>query len=854
MLYIYTAVLGFTNQTDAWSFTVEMTPPVILLFAILFFTHGTNCLLKPAYGINFRHVGKLQPTADRHFLTLDVVIPRPTRTFDNDWIINFNCDDLRFKLNDFSMRICRDFEPNFIDFQEEIKTYERIIHDKLTGISELLPRDNDGQRHTDGHTRRNKRGLLPLLGIVTGIASVTNAFVTHKRLSALQYSVSALEERHFSLEESFVDLKENMLTITQLTADTLDELRLAINTTNTNLLSLTQNLMTHYARSNETFYEISGRFEGVKLMSKIVSKALRLINVNKIYYERLIRYLSDYTDSIISLLQGRIPKGIVNPRKLMDILSHAEAEIYNIEPEYTLTFRNLNHYYGQTDIIYTIQGNHLVVMIPIFLRIRSQPFLDLYRVESVHVPLDLNQTTTENKAYTKIAFEYDYFAVHGSDFVELSNTMLDNCLRFNDLYICEDTILQIHKSKMTCTSALYWDKSIETINNLCNLELYPNFSPTASILESNDKILLANLGTPWTFSCRNRHVPIRHDGHPYSVVDRNMFCKCSLTSKNYFIAAKLTGCDGKIDKMKLRYPLNGVIVSAFVDKLRREKSNVNLSVLYDTVQPLAIPTSDIKTFLQTDDSKLNEKVLDLKKVIKKLRDKTNTHKHIPQSVNRDADIPQFIMNILFGSCSIIGLLVIITTCFKYGKLYTVMMGMTMPKPTKALRNAHDVPDYPYCKIENVLIEISILIVVLLICKIVLKLYKHKCSLNLSNGLSDKCHITLEINSLFKTIYISLFSVSAKMHDVRPDRNVVPRIISLENHLLYGILFLDWQDKKIKVHNKCDYIIPNKIYIPWYKIYATKRIIANLHITRLLIQNKYTYVMGREEFNSVFNNV
>ena len=212
--------------------------------------------------------------------------------------------------------------------------------------------------------------------------------------------------------------------------------------------------MDHYKNTNTTLYEISARFEGVSLMSKIVSRALKLISINNMHYERMIKYLSDYTDSIISLLQGRLSRELVNPRKLTEILNHAESEIYKIEPEYTLTFRDLNHYYRQTDVVYAVQNNHLIVVIPIFLRGRSQQFLDLYRIESVHVPFNLNDSAADdhNKVYTKIGFENEYFAVHRNDFVKLSNTMLDNCLKIHDLHICEDTILQIHTSKLTCAS------------------------------------------------------------------------------------------------------------------------------------------------------------------------------------------------------------------------------------------------------------------------------------------------------------------------------------------------------------------------------------------------------------------
>ncbi len=49
-----------------------------------------------------------------------------------------------------------------------------------------------------------------------------------------------------------------------------------------------------------------------------------------------------FLESITTLMQGEIPRKLIEPTRLLDILEHAEKVLYSIHPDYELSFHNLD--------------------------------------------------------------------------------------------------------------------------------------------------------------------------------------------------------------------------------------------------------------------------------------------------------------------------------------------------------------------------------------------------------------------------------------------------------------------------------------------------------------------------------
>ena len=788
--------------------------------------------LLPEYGVGFRKVGQLQPTSDRHFLTLDFVIPRLKKTTSVRWELTFSCDKLKKSLSEYSVGLCTDFVPTFEGFSEQLIDYERRINDRYAEIDILLPA-------TVGRTKR----VAPLVaaGLAIGIVGISSMFVTGSRINALQTSVNELEKRHYQLNNAFVDLRSDMITIAQLTADQIDDLYKSIAKTNSELSQVTRNIVAFQDHYNATLYEVASRFQGVKVMSKIISKAFRLMSMNHNYCERLLGYLSEYEDAVVSLLQGRLPKELVPPVVLKRIIDHAAVQIYSVEPDYTLTFTELSHYYSYSDIVYTIQGEHLVVVVPLFLRLRAQPVLDLFRVASVHVPLNMSAVEQGPKAYSKIRFKHDYLGILDKDFVEISNANLDGCVKYGDLYICEDTMLQIHHSKETCASSLFWNRPMAIIKEVCEIETFSELSPTAAILENEDEILLANIGSDWTLACQNRNVPIRVTGHPYSIVNRRSFCHCSLTSRNYFVSQRVTKCDSRVDSLRMKYVINAMLLSTFVSESNRVLADINVSTLYDEI-PRVLNTDILHMLSEAKFTDSNSK--QLSRFVKTLQSKTpnfieqlhmeGMHRWYENDIVKGMSVILSFLSLAMAAC-------ILVLCCRHHKMAILLPALAMPQPVHASSIECRMP------VVDILGLTAIIVLSICLIRVCIKLSRY-CTKGYNvwrNSRIAKCVVSLQIISRSDFFTINLLTIHGRLVDLSPENDVEVNIEEFKNHTFYGLLNLKIERNLVRLFSKTTaFTVPTTLYVNFFQKDKVANMVKTDHVCRVVVTDRIsTVIMG-----------
>jgi hypothetical protein len=719
--------------------------------------------------------------------------------------------------------MCSEFTPTFDEFKVRFQKYKLDVLEKYSIIQQLLPTKN----------RKSRSVAVAAAGIAVGVIGLTSAFIQNSRLQALQTSVTELEKRHFLLEDDFIDLKNDMITITQLNANDIDILFLDINQTNYRLTKVADDLFNLGGRYNKSLYEFSSRFQGVKLLSKIVAKALRLINKIEKNFEKLLEHLTEYGNAIVSMLHGHLPRELVSPIVLADIIQHASVQIYAIEPDYTLTFTDIDHYYSYSDLVYSVRDDHLIVVLPLFLRLRTQRPLNLYRLESVYVPTNMSEVGPPPKDYTKVTFNFDYFAVLHDDFLEMTNAVLDTCLNFNNLYICEETVLQIHKSKLTCASAIYADKPVETVNRVCEITYYPKFSPTAQVLESSDSILLANVGTDWRFACTTSNVPRRYIGHPYVILNISSFCHCSLSSESYFISQKITGCDSNLDKLDLRYVINALYVSAIINDTNELLTQLNVNSLFDQIPRVLLPNLD----LHADEplklhSPTNLKTF-LKMGVNLKRNKLHTN-----IISKQHWYDHQAFTILNTIVSFIVLIIIVTLfviCFKQHKLSVLIPFLSTPSPANALYTTET------CNMPIVgsIWVFSMFLMSFVVYRLALSLSRNMTLIRrlCGNNVHHKCVIKLQIVSVKDMVELDMLTINGRLVDVCPDNYIKVNVSELKPYVWYALMYLEIEHNILKLFcTTATFSLPTTVYINCLIKSKLQRIIKDKHACRLVIDD------------------
>jgi hypothetical protein len=758
--------------------------------------------------------------------------------------VELNCIDLTRGLSDYGRHLCNDFTPTFEDFQARFESYKLGIVERYNVIAKLLPTPV-----------RHKRGApIVAAGIAAGVVvGITSAFIQNSRLKALEKSVIELERRQYVLDDSFLDLSTDMITVTQLAAKDIEILFGLVEETNKKLNSVALDLLEFGSVYNRTMYEFSNRFHGIRLFSKIVARIIRLMTKVDKGFEDLISNLDGYGNAIVSLLHGHLPREILSPIVLSDILNHAAEQIYAIEPDYTLTFTDIDHYYSFSDLVYSVRDNHLVVVLPLTLRLRSQQTLNLYRLESVPVPVNMSDIRDPPKDYTKIVFNFDYFAVLKSDFVELTNSVLDSCLDYNGLRICEETILQIHKSKLTCASAIYADRDVEIVNKLCTMDYYPSFAPTARILESDQSVLLANVGTDWRFTCSASNVPQRFAGHPYSVLNISAFCHCSLSSDNYFISQRITGCDSALDKLKLKYVVNALFVSAIIDSNSEILKQINVNSLFDSIPHLLLPNMSIDS---SEPLRLNAPT-DLKNYVN-----ANTkykkywrEKHIDFETKRIVKWYEHEVVAIFNTCVsftvLILVVVVLYVCFKQHKLAIMLPFLTSPNRAAALHSM-ETCDFP---IVSCIWMFAMFLMSFIIYKMACTFCKRFTAYRAVCGKNsiDSLKIQLQIISTKDVVEIDLLTIQGRLVDIAPDNYIRVKIANVQVHLLYALMTLEIEHNILKLFcSTSSFTLPTAIYVNVFLKNRLMRITEDTHACRLVINDGIsTVIIGRASLQELW---
>ena len=813
----------------------------LLLIAICYGTSTEHDnTLYSQWGISYKQVGYIYPNVEKHFVTIDLEIPKRR---DMDWTfdVSLKCGSTK---NPLVAEICERAADTMRMVKRGSLRKVDMIDSKFDDLNKLLPR-----------AKREKRFLFPILALITGAVGFVSQAHMYRKINALQQSVAVLEKNDFILSDKIMTLYDNQVTIVQKTAEKFKAIESKIEKQNVFIKNVTMAL-------SETIMEMQDSFISVLSYStKVTACVDQFTYKTYLYFQAADKILQAYYDGILDLMTGRIPRDLINPTELTEILEEATVSLQLHLPDYELLHQSLAHYYKKTDLIYDIVKDHLVVTIPIMIKKKNQKLMPLYQVQTCHVPYVVEEDNLEVEgSYTKLRLNHEYIAILEGNFVEFTSVQMDNCVAHDEIWTCDSLLLQTHHSKVSCLAAIYWEHDSEAIKQLCDFDYFHKISPQPTLLESENNILMANLDIPWSFDCQNRNIPMRVKGSRYAVLARNSICGCSILGTSFYIEEKV--CKQTLDKIVLRFPLNAAVMSYHLDVMKNNHLT-NMSGLFLHPPQLIVPKLNLS--FNDDDNVLV---------------KTNAGKPIPLSrvsgllkkrkhVFFDADEKQisnskfenwwsgeniaigcaFILAIIGGIAAIIA----ICNCVRTHRVSSTMGALMLHQ----LPKAQALP--MFCRrdasigeiLPPLLVQLIISVSLVLLAKLIWKWYTQWSIVKImdtrvvSMKTRNQVHMSLEIFNQVEYLRVYLFSIRANPMHITMYGSIVQLTLKLELKRLYCYLELDWAGSDMTVKQEGQPIkLPQIAYIPIHRYFKIKRLMENTHGVRFIMTTDgMTYVQS-----------
>ena len=263
-------------------------------------------------------------------------------------------------------------------------------------------------------------------------------------------------------------------------------------------------------------------------------------------YRELITQLHTYVSAIRILAKGYLPKTLIKPDKLQEILTEVKNSLHITNPDYTVVLR-LHLYYDMQLVTFGIEKDmNLIIQFLVFIQPYTQKPLILYQLETVPVPiLDRNN---EIQSYTLLQVRKPYIALNSETFISLRHQELRSCKRVGHEFYCEEHFIVKHKSSYSCDSAIYFNLTTDIIKNNCNFDFYFNKTDvTPTVLEGGNEIVLANWLNDKHIICNvNNDILVKIPSHPYVLVNRSVLCNCGIEADNHYLLESIATCDNKV--------------------------------------------------------------------------------------------------------------------------------------------------------------------------------------------------------------------------------------------------------------------------------------------------------------------
>ena len=82
--------------------------------------------------------------------------------------------------------------------------------------------------------------------------------------------------------------------------------------------------------------------------------------------------------------------------------------------------------------------------------------MDLFRIHTVPVPLDIDTYQGKESKYTTLELQYKYLATNGHEYMDVTDAALDSCNTYHMDHLCENLHVTTDVKELNCAIASTW--------------------------------------------------------------------------------------------------------------------------------------------------------------------------------------------------------------------------------------------------------------------------------------------------------------------------------------------------------------------------------------------------------------
>ena len=331
--------------------------------------------------------------------------------------------------------VCYSLVPHCINYRTKEQYYEREINQILKlYLVAIMIKFNKSRVDPQPHGFVSTLARLLFDGV--------NAFVNHKKHSALQKGMKKLLVKQKAGEGKIRALGTQMISIAQTTLKEIEKPQKDIVNSNKRLEILTQHVMHMQVIIYKSIWKISDNANAIRFLAFILGRISANMERNLSKYQQLLANLDHLIDGVDTLSSGLLSHTVISSGKLAELLEHVKMKLIEHFKKYKLAMTDIHQYYDLPLVKYSYTGDMLILQISIYVKHYPQQTLELFRLQTVPVPYHpIRKPSDENHAYTWLKPDHDMLATSSSTYLVLDSKQLPNCKRFSTTYYSENLFL-----------------------------------------------------------------------------------------------------------------------------------------------------------------------------------------------------------------------------------------------------------------------------------------------------------------------------------------------------------------------------------------------------------------------------
>ena len=273
-------------------------------------------------------------------------------------------------------------------------------------------------------------------------------------------------------------------------------------------------ILQHYKDANQL---LSHRFISARMNALLsyTNDSLSFANYRReaiFHLEKTYLHLQRLVAGLERSTNGQLSTSLLPSHLLHKFLHKILREVRIQHPQFVPLYTELHHYYESSMNTYLNDKEHIFIQIPIYFAAANQKPMNLFRIHTVPVPLDIDTYNGKESKYTSLDLQYKYLATNGQEYMDISDGALESCNTYHMDHLCEHLHVTMDVQELNCAIAIYMD-SVQTfdlqpsyiqhnIKSKCKFIYHEVLHPTPTTLQTQDEILFANFPSQqWQLIC-----------------------------------------------------------------------------------------------------------------------------------------------------------------------------------------------------------------------------------------------------------------------------------------------------------------------------------------------------------------